>query len=1274
VDQPRSQPADPADAPGPPTPEAPTPPRVTRNTRAVSTGSTDTGREYPEVPGYEVLGRLGHGGMGVVYRARQRAADRVVALKMIRGLQDAAPQERLRFQIETEAVARLTHPNIVQLYEAGEVGGQPFFSLEYCDGGALDKRLATWRPTPAEAAALIETLARAMHYAHLRGVVHRDLKPANVLLTADGTPKITDFGLAKRLGAEGRDVSRSGAIMGTAQYMAPEQAAGKVRDTGPAADVYGLGALLYECLTGRAPFEGPQPVVLVQVLNEEPPPPSRLGRRVPRDLETICLKCLSKEPQRRYPDAAALAEDLRRYRAGEPIRARPASRTERLVKWARRRPAAAGLLGALGLLTLLAAALLVAEYGRRASEQQRQEAEQARHEAERLQTEAESARRRAAAAEAEAQKQWQRAERLVYIGQVARAQTAWEEGDARLARDLLDACRWDYRGWEHAHLRQRFDESLVTLRGRSGLVPSVCFSPDGKTLASIGVDGGTVTLWEAASGRELRTLKGHTSFGRAVRFSPDGQHLFSAAMSSDRKGEVKVWDAASGRELLSFPGPFGDVLSIDLSPDGRRLVSSHWDGGTVKVWDAARGRQLLSFNAGNTVWSVAFSPDGKTFATAAWDGLVHLWDATDGRVLRSFRGHADRAYAVRFSPDGLTLASGGMDCTVRLWDLRSGRQRAALRGHTRTVFSVAFSPDGRTLASGSGDNMVKLWDAAGGGELATFRGYADGVRGVCFSPDGKRLAAGGGDGTVRLWDTAGGQDALTLRGHTGGAHAVCISPDGTRLASGGGDGMVRLWDTVGRPLLTFRGHTDRVNGVCFSPDGARLASAGRDRTVKVWDAGRGQEVRSLNGHTGWVNGVCFSPDGTRLASAGADGTVRLWNAADGRPLLTLHGHTRVSAVCFSPDGKHLATAGGDPDETVTVKLWDAAGGRQLLTLTRQRGSIYCVCFSGDGRRLVAGALGGAIKVWDAAGGQERATLKGHTNAGVTSVAFSPDGKLLASGCGDGTVILWDAAGGQELLTFKGFFGYVSGVCFSPDGRRMAVASWDGTVRVRQAADGQDVFTLTGHQQPVTGVSFSPDGRRVVARDKNGDVRCWSTTSGQEVVPCTDAPPPDDQRDAVSPGGRLRVWADGMAVRAVRTDDRRPSSDLVFLERLNDPAARRRWHHAEADAALSDGHWFAAAHHLGQLHQMAGPADDLAVLRVRYLRARTLQYAADPKPLLPGAQRPAAQASDQERALAAAYFLFDVPPHALPSGLGAALHASRLVGLRAAEERLLQARP
>jgi len=302
------------------------------------------------VAGYEIVRELGRGGMGVVYQARQTALDRTVALKMVLAGSHAGSEERLRFRIEAEAVARLTHPNIVQIYEVGQQDGLPYFSLEYMDGGSLED-LLTGTPLPARRAVeLVETLARAVHSAHIRGIVHRDLKPANILMTADGAPKIADFGLAKRLDGAGQ--TETGMVMGTPRYMAPEQAAGRSHEVGPAADIYALGVILYHLLTGQTPFNDENSLKLMaRVVKEEPPRLRQLTPGVPRDLETICLKCLEKPIEKRYASALDLAEDLRRYRENLPIQARPVSRLERAVRWCRREPAWAGLIG----VSLLAA-------------------------------------------------------------------------------------------------------------------------------------------------------------------------------------------------------------------------------------------------------------------------------------------------------------------------------------------------------------------------------------------------------------------------------------------------------------------------------------------------------------------------------------------------------------------------------------------------------------------------------------------------------------------------------------------------------------------------------------------------------------------------------------------------------------------------------------------------------------------------------------------------------------------------------------------------------
>ena len=326
-----------------------TPNRATVAGNVSPSGAT---RPIPAIPGYEILGELGRGGMGVVYKARQVRLNRTCALKMILAGAHATHEAVARFLGEAEAIARLQHRHIVQIYSIGEAGGLPFFELEYLPGGGLDKRLDGTPWVPERAASLVEILARAMAEAHRLGIVHRDLKPANVLLAADGTPKITDFGLAKAVGSES-DLTQSNAIMGSPSYMAPEQAGGYTKQAGPAADIYAMGAVLYELLTGRPPFRGATLLETIeQVKITEPVSPSRLVPKLPRDIETICLKCLEKNPARRYEDALALAEDLKRFKADEPILARPIGKAERAWRWCRRNRLVAGLAGGIALAML----------------------------------------------------------------------------------------------------------------------------------------------------------------------------------------------------------------------------------------------------------------------------------------------------------------------------------------------------------------------------------------------------------------------------------------------------------------------------------------------------------------------------------------------------------------------------------------------------------------------------------------------------------------------------------------------------------------------------------------------------------------------------------------------------------------------------------------------------------------------------------------------------------------------------------------------------------
>jgi Tol biopolymer transport system component len=647
---------------------------------ALSTGTKAEG--LPSLPGYELLGELGRGGMGVVYKARQVGLNRLVALKVILAGEHAGPEQAARFRREAEAAARLQHPHIVQIHDIAEHQGRPYFSMEYLPRGSLAQRLGG-TPLPArQAAALVEALARAVQVAHERGVVHRNLKPANVLLAADGQPKVGDFGLAKWLDGSGGQ-THTGAVMGTPSYMAPEQAAGRAKDVGPAADLYALGAILYEALTGRPPFKAATQVETIQqVLSAEPVPPARLQRQVPRDLETVCLRCLEKDPRRRYATAAELADDLRRFLKGEPVQARPVRAWERGLKWARRRPALAGLavVGLVALVSVLAGGLWFA----RAREMERlaKEKEELRGIAERERDEASRQRDEANKPRALVRKAW-------YFSRINMADRAWHDNEMARMEQLLEELRpgpgaaENLRGFEWYYLWRLRHSWLLTLKVHTGPVESVAYSPDGRRLAGASLDG-TVRVWDLAAGREALSLTGHTGAVTSVAFSPDGKRLASAGGAAylGEPETVKVWDLATGQEALSLKGHTSGITGAAYSPDGKHLATASWDG-TVRVWDLATGHEALALHGHiGPVVSVAYSPDGKRLATASYDGTVKVWDAGTGQLALSLTGHTGGVLSVAYSPDGKRLASAGgqpgKPGEVRVWQATPPPERPPL--------------------------------------------------------------------------------------------------------------------------------------------------------------------------------------------------------------------------------------------------------------------------------------------------------------------------------------------------------------------------------------------------------------------------------------------------------------------------------------------------------------------------------------------------------------------------------------------------------------------
>jgi hypothetical protein len=655
--------------------QSPTPGSLAHETSATGVGdptlvpkddAAPTHRPVPSIPGYLIEGELGRGAMGVVYLGRQVRLNRPCALKVILAGAHADPVAAGRFIAEAEAVAKLQHPHIVQIHNIGESDGLPFLELEYLAGGSLDRRL-DGTPWPARrATALVETLARGVAEAHRLGVIHRDLKPSNILLAADGTPKVSDFGLAKVLDVES-GLTATESILGTPSYMAPEQAEGKAKQVGPLADVYALGAVLYELLVGRPPFRGGTVLeTLEQVKGAEPVPPTRLVPGLPRDVETIALKCLQKEPGKRYDSAAALADDLRRFVEGEPIRARPVSGWEWVLKWARRRPAVAGLLAVCFVAALaVVGAIVGAVFNARLRV--------ALHETQ-LARDAEKEQR-------------QKAEQFQYFHHIARASAGWREGNVGEQVDqLLEYLPPEQRRWEWYYLKRLCHADILTLTGHTAAVYDVAFSPKGRWLASASYDG-TVKVWDMTTGKLLRDLSDHTGAVYGVAFSPDGTRIASAGQDQT----VKIWDSTRDRKPLTLTGHAAAVYDVAFSPKGRWLASASYDG-TVKVWDMISGQEA-GILKGHAAWvySLAFSPDGTRIATASMDQTVKVWDTATCHDLLTLRGHNNLVWDVAFSPDGTRIASAGRDGTVKLWDARPWTPEAALEREALGLLDFLFA-------------------------------------------------------------------------------------------------------------------------------------------------------------------------------------------------------------------------------------------------------------------------------------------------------------------------------------------------------------------------------------------------------------------------------------------------------------------------------------------------------------------------------------------------------------------------------------------------------
>jgi WD40 repeat protein len=915
--------------------------------------------------------------------------------------------------------------------------------------------------------------AAALAYAHARGVVHRDVKPSNLLLDGAGVVWVGDFGLAK---TEDDGLTNPGDIVGTLRYMAPERLGGQCDAR---ADVYGLGLTLYELLALRPAFGAADRMHLIeQIRHEEPPRLRSLDPRVPRDLETIVLKAMDKEPARRYPSAEALAEDLRRFGDDEPIQARRASRTERLARWARHNKGVAASLAVIILILLgvaVGSGVTAVRFGELADEARRQ------GEAER---------------------------RARYRANIAAASNALQLHNVAYARRTLETSPEEYRNWEWRHLYQQLDGARFVLRTPGSGSPRTAFSPAG-ALVAVGTSDGLIRLIDAASGAEVRSLRGHTRPVQQLAFSPDGNYLASGSGDDIFRPEekhpesaledhvVRLWDPATGAEVAVLRGHTRAVKVLAFSPGGK-LLASAGDDCTIGLWDVATGKAAVVLSRHtDVIKALAWGPDGKRLASCSNDKLATVWDAATGQPVVSLTGHTAAVWSVAFSPDGarLVTSSDYPDNTVRLWDAATGKELTRMQGHTNRIFCVFFSPDGSRIASSAMDQTARLWDGATGEPVAVLRGHAGFVYQAVFSPDGKRLATASSDQSLRLWDARTGELTSVLHGHNGFVRTAAFSADGAWLASASDDQTVRLWDVdLAARSGVLRGHTGFVYDVAFGPDGERIATASWDGTTRLWEATTGKQIAELKHEGELGTAVAFSPDGKHLVSVTRADAVYVWDATTGRQVYRLRVPTsniRHTRAAFHPEGKWFATGATDG----VVRVWDVADGERVEELPRQEGVVTDVAYSPDGKTLASAVEDGSVRIWDVANSSPVAVLRGHKEV-VYRIAFNADGGLIASCSADKTVRLWDARTHQELATLT-LGSPVYGVAFSPDGTRLATACGDNTVRLWDVATREEVAELRGHGAYVHAVAFSPDGTRLASGSGDLTVRVWDTLSLQQ---------------------------------------------------------------------------------------------------------------------------------------------------------------------------------
>lgn len=1050
---------------------------------------------------YEIESLIGAGGMGRVYLAHRREGfAQQVAIKLLKRGMDSEELLR-RFHNETHILAELgKHPNVSALLDAGLTDSdQPYLVMEYVDGERIEGYCRRHAPTITQRLVLFLGICDAVQYAHQRTVIHRDLKPSNILVTADGQPKLIDFGIAKITNADADNQNltntRTAMRVFTPNYASPEQAAGGQLTT--ASDVYSLGVLLYELLTGQRPYEitADSDSASRAIMATHPPRPSVAANasELAGDLDNIVQMAMRKEPERRYPTVADLAEDVRRHLTQFPVTARPETLAYLCSRFLRRHRIAAAA-AAIVFISLTAGVLGTTWQWQRA-ERQASAAVAATEQAERAAT--------------ESRKHEQAALRQVYRANLALAAADLERNNLTSARRRLDECSAAMRNWEWRYFDAEVRQRHHALFGHSQPPNSIVFYRDGSRLLTSSPDG-TLRTWNLRTGKQISLhsynggsvkIKSCRGGGRFVALVPESSSESIAvwdleaeriaaeiaaqastaevggrgsllATSSSTDHQICLWKMQDG-SLLATLDEASEINLISVSQDGKRLAYTR--GTEAVLWSIPKQQQIATLaHHAHPITEIAFSGNSERLVTSCQfrDGVnryrsqLAVWDASDGKQVLDVSESQEESWLAKLNHSGDRIASAAGGSTIQLRDGETGKAVGLLSGHQDHITQFEFSPNDQYFASLAADKTIRLWNGRSGDLLTTFSGPAHLTSTLSFGPASRQLATCASDGSLRIWRINPNEENV-LRGHEDYVYSACWIPGSDTVASASWDGTIRTWDASTR-AETSRINAERVEpiseaptphypnrvlSISSSPDGSRIAAILGDGSVHAWDLDAEQRLIAATHRVSppklretWRAGIAFLSDSRRVAHQTAYRNAVLWNTED---------NTHQTACNISSSPIHSIVANPAlPDQIALgfvnsqVQIWQP-GADQATAIYQLGAQINTLAYSKDGRWLAAGNNEHLVKVWDVASSTQIAELPHSTN--VYAVAFTPDRSRLAVGCADSEIQIWDTDSWSLVAQLSGHEQYVHSLEFSEDGTKLLSASGDTTVRIWDAS-------------------------------------------------------------------------------------------------------------------------------------------------------------------------------------------------------------------------------